>query len=257
MSLGPTIKEARKRVGMSIEKLAERTSIRATLLRDFESDDFSKCGGDTYARGHVRNIANALSVEPSVFLDMYVSEQTKTERPMYDLLLESKVTVPANQKSRLSLKMLSTISASAVVLVVGGQIAYTNFQPAKGSSTKSLILATSPATTATPTPSVTPSVTPTLSPSVVSATPVAGSVNVAITASRGDSWLSVSNSLNVSLFSGRLSKGESQTFSDGNMLTVRFGNAGAVDVIVNGTAMPVPGAMGEVVDHTYGSNSVN
>lgn len=255
MSLGSAIKEARKRVGMSIEKLAERTSIRAALLRDFESDDFSKCGGDTYARGHVRNIANALGVEPSIFLEIYVAEQTKAERPMYDLLLENKVTPPANQKSRLSLKMLSTISASAVVLVVGGQIAYTNFQPAKGSSTKSLILATSPATTATPTPSATP--TPPAPTSGVSATPVAGSVNVAVTASRGDSWLSVSSSMGISLFSGRLIQGQSQTFSDSSSINIRYGNAGAVDVVVNGTPTPAPGAMGEVVDRTYGSNSVN
>lgn len=255
MSLGLTIKEARKSVGMSIEKLAERTSIRATLLRDFESDDFSKCGGDTYARGHVRNIANVLGVEPAVFLDLYLSEQAKTDRPMYDLLLENKVTPPANQKSRISLKMLSTISASAVVLVVGGQIAYTNFQPAKGSSTKSLILATSPATTASPT--ATPLMTPSAPGSAISATPVAGSVNVAVTASRGDSWLSASNSMGVSLFSGRLSQGQSRTFSDNNSLNIRFGNAGAVDVVVNGSPTPVPGAMGEVVDRTYGSNSVN
>lgn len=253
MSLGTSIKEARKRVGMSIEKLAERTSIRATLLRDFESDDFSKCGGDTYARGHVRNIANALSVEPAAFLDLFVTEQTKVERPMSELLLENKVTPPTNQKSRLSLKMLSTISASAVVLVVGGQIAYTNFQPAKGSSTKSLILSTSPATTATPTPSS----TATVPNSAVSATPVAGAVNVAVTASRGDSWLSVSTSSGASLFSGRLSKGQSQIFSDGTSLNIRFGNAGAVDVVVNGAPTPAPGAMGEVVDRTYGSNSVN
>jgi len=253
MSLGSTIRDARKRVGMSTETLAERTSIRATLLRDFETDDFSKCGGDTYARGHVRNIANALNVEPSVFLDLYVSEQMSAERPMYDLLLESKVASPPNQKSRLSLKMLSTISASAVVLVVGGQIAYTNFQPAKGSSTKSLILATSPATTARPTPSTTP-----LAPSsVASATPVAGGVNVSVTASRGDSWLSVSNSLGVNLYSGRLSQGQSQVFSDGTSISIRYGNAGAVDVVVNGTSTPVPGALGEVVDRTYGSNSVN
>lgn len=253
MSLGSAIKEARKRVGMSTEKLAERTCIRATLLRDFESDDFSKCGGDTYARGHVRNIANALGVEPSIFLELYVSEQAKAERLMYDLLLENKVTPPANQKSRLSLKMLSTISASAVVLVVGGQIAYTNFQPAKGSSTKSLILATSPASTASPTPSTSPS--PSVAP--ILSTPVAGSVNVAVTASRGDSWLLVSNSLGVSLFSGRLTRGQSQTFSDSSSLNIRYGNAGAVDVVVNGTPTPAPGAMGEVVDRTYGSNSVN
>jgi len=238
---------------MSIEKLAERTSIRAALLREFEADDFSKCGGDTYARGHVRNIANALNVEPSTFLELYVAEQTKTERPMYDLLLENRVTPPANQKSRFSLKVLSTISASAVVLVVGGQIAYTNFQPAKGSSTKSLILATSPATTATPKPSASPS-----TPSVpVVSTPVAGSVNVAVTASRGPSWISVSNSSGVSIFSGRLVQGQSQTFSDPTSVSVRFGNAGAVDVVVNGTPTPALGAMGEVVDRTYGSNSVN
>lgn len=253
MSLGLTIKETRKRVGMSIDKLADRTSIRATLLRDFEVDDFSKCGGDTYARGHVRNIANALGVEPSLFLDLYVAEQAKAERPMYDLLLENKVTPAANQRSRVSLKMLSTISASAVVLVVGGQIAYTNLLPAKGSSTKSLILATSPASTASPTPSTSPS-TP-VAP--VSSTPVAGSVNVAVTASRGDSWLSVSNSLGVSLFSGRLTRGQSQTFSDSSSLNIRYGNAGAVAVVVNGTPFPTPGALGEVVDRTYGSNSVN
>jgi cytoskeleton protein RodZ len=253
MSLGSTMKETRKRVGMSIDKLAESTSIRATLLRDFESDDFSKCGGDTYARGHVRNIAIALSAEPSLFLDQYVSEHATTDRTMYDLLLESKVTAPTNQKSRLSLKMLSMISASAVVLTVGGQVVWTNFQPAKESSTKSLILATSPASTASP------STTPTLSaPSTTgSATPVAGSVNIAVTASRGDSWLAVSNSVGANLFSGRLVRGQSQVFSDSSLITIRYGNAGAVDVVVNGTPSPVPGAIGEVVDRTYSPTSVN
>ena len=253
MSLGTSIKEARKRVGMSIEKLAERTSIRATVLREFEVDDFSRCGGDTYARGHVRNIANALNVEPSVFIDLYMSEHISPQRAMSDLLLENKVTVASNQKSRLSFKMLSTISASAVLLAVGGQIAYTNLQPAKGSSTKSLILATSPATTANPTPAN----TPTPAAPIATTTPVAGAINVSVAASRGDSWLSVANSTGVSLFSGRLVQGQSQTFSDANSLSIRYGNAGAVDVIVNGTPMPVPGAMGEVVDRTYGSNSIN
>jgi cytoskeleton protein RodZ len=253
MSLGSTLKEARKRVGMSIEELAERTSIRAVLLRDFEVDDFSRCGGDTYARGHVRNIASALNVEPSEFLSLFDTEHTTNSRPMYDLLLESKVATPSNQKSRVSLKVLSTISATAVVLVVGGQIAYTNFLPAKGSSAKSLILATSSASTANPSPS--PSAT--IPASALSPTPVAGAINVAITAARGDSWLSVSTSTGQSLFAGRLVKGQSQTFSDSSALSVRFGNAGAVDVIVNGTPSPVPGAYGEVVDRVYGSNSVN
>lgn len=247
MSLGSTLKQARNSVGMSIEDLAERTSIRAALLRDFEQDDFSKCGGDTYARGHVRNIANALNFEPITFLDLYDSEHSTAVRPMYDLLLETKVTTPVNHKSRLSLKMLSTISASAVVLVIGGQIAYTNFLPTKGSATKSFIASTAPtpnSSGATPAPSSAPA-------------PATGAVTVTVSATRADSWLSVSSSTGVNLFAGRLVQGTSNTFTDSQTVTIRFGNAGAVDVVVNGQAIPTPGALGEVVDRTFGSNSSN
>lgn len=253
MSLGSTLQEARKRVGMSIEDVAERTSIRAVLLRDFESDDFSRCGGDTYSRGHIRSIANVLNVEPSVFLDLYEAESTTPDRPMYDLLLENKVTAPANQKSRVSLKVLSVISATAVVLVVGGQIVYTNFLPAKGSSTKSLIDATSPAGVVSPSSSASP-IAPTIA---LAPTPVAGDVNVAVTAARGNSWLSVTTSTGQNLFTGVLSRGQSQIFSDNTSVNVRYGNAGAVDVVVNGTPTATPGNYGQVVDRVYGSNSIN
>lgn len=262
MSLGSILKQARKSAGVSIDSLAESTSIRTALLRDFEEDDFTKCGGDTYARGHVRNVANALGIDSAIFLEHYDAEQSHVLRPMHDLLVESKVTAPMNQKTRLSLKTLSMISASAVVIVVGGQVIYTNLQPSRGTATTSVIAATTPTPSDEATPSVSSSTSTTpgpFGPPSTSPAPMigVGDVTVAISTVRGPSWLSVSNSNGVSLFSSRLAQGQTRTFAGYGVLKVRFGNAGAVDVLVNGTAVPLPGAIGEVVDRSYGSNSSN
>ena len=67
MSLGSSLQQVRKSAGMSLDDLAERTSIRPSLLREFENNNFSKCGGETYARGHLRNLAHALGVDPNIF----------------------------------------------------------------------------------------------------------------------------------------------------------------------------------------------
>ena len=57
MTLGSLITKAREGAALSIDDLAGATSIRPALLRDIELNDFSHCGGQTYARGHIRNIA--------------------------------------------------------------------------------------------------------------------------------------------------------------------------------------------------------
>jgi cytoskeletal protein RodZ len=247
MSLGSAITQARECAGMSVEDLAARTSIRPTLLREFELDNFYKCGGETYARGHVRNIANALAVEPAFFLEIFAAEQASAHRPIHELLLENSVTAPPHEKSRISLKALSMVSASAVVLTVGGQIAYTNFQPTKTVKTAAL--------SAPVVPLVAPSNSP--SPEAATVLPVATGVTVEVTATRGDTWLSVSSKAGVALFAGRLSRGDSNSFTDADGINIRFGNAGAVDLLVNGVAVAPPGAVGEVVDASYASNPAN
>lgn len=246
MSLGTAITQAREAAGMSVADLAERTSIRASLLREFEDNNFIKCGGETYARGHVRNIANALGVEPAIFLDIYEAEQAILKRPMYDLLVESSVAPPPREKSRISLKALSLVSASFVLLAVGGQIVYTNLQPAK----KVQEIAAAATASSEPSLSATPSTQPTPEPAVASV--VIEGITVDVTATRGDTWLSVSTKSGVTLFAGRLARGDSNSFNDPVGLNIRFGNAGAVDLLVNGAPVAAPGALGEVVDASYG-----
>ena len=57
MSIGETLIAAREQAGMSVEQVAESTRIRQTLVHAIEHDDYWLCGGDFYARGHIRTIA--------------------------------------------------------------------------------------------------------------------------------------------------------------------------------------------------------
>ena len=57
VSVGETLAVARQRAGLSVAQVSERTRIRETIIRGIEDDDYSACGGDFYARGHIRAIA--------------------------------------------------------------------------------------------------------------------------------------------------------------------------------------------------------
>jgi transcriptional regulator with XRE-family HTH domain len=64
--IGPQFAAARQRLGLSVDELADRTRIRPHVIEAIELDDFSACGGDFYARGHLRTLARVLGVEGPV-----------------------------------------------------------------------------------------------------------------------------------------------------------------------------------------------
>jgi hypothetical protein len=57
------------------------------------------------------------------------------------------------------------------------------------------------------------------------------------------------------LFSGQISQGTTKTFSTDVTLNVRIGNAGGVDLTVNGNKVDSIGTDGEVVSVSYGVDS--
>jgi len=60
MSIGEALAEARRQAGLSINQVSQRTRIREAIIRGIEQDDYSACGGDFYARGHIRSIARTV-----------------------------------------------------------------------------------------------------------------------------------------------------------------------------------------------------
>jgi helix-turn-helix protein len=69
--IGPELAAARTRVGLSVDELAERTRIRPHVIESIEVDDFAPCGGDFYARGHLRTLARVLGRDPEPLLAMF------------------------------------------------------------------------------------------------------------------------------------------------------------------------------------------
>jgi len=69
--IGPRFAASRRRLGLSVDELADRTRIRPHVIEAIEVDDFSACGGDFYARGHLRTLARVLGVECAPVLATY------------------------------------------------------------------------------------------------------------------------------------------------------------------------------------------
>ncbi|MGC4111653.1 MAG: helix-turn-helix domain-containing protein [Nocardioides sp.] len=69
--IGPPLAAARERLGLDVDELAERTRIRPHVIEAIEVDDFGACGGDFYARGHLRTLGRVLGVEAAPMLATY------------------------------------------------------------------------------------------------------------------------------------------------------------------------------------------
>ncbi len=75
MSIGDTLAAGRRQAGLTITQVSQRTCIRETIVRGIERGDYSACGGDFYARGHIRSIARAVGLDPEELIREYDATQ--------------------------------------------------------------------------------------------------------------------------------------------------------------------------------------
>ena len=247
MSLGSSITQARKSAGLSIEDLSASTNIRTALLKEIESNNFANCGGETYARGHIRNIATKLGVDPLIFIAAFEDEQMHTDRSMKELLVENSVMRQPEEARKVSWKVLATISVSSLFIAGLAQIIISNTASVEIPEPIASITATE---SATPSPEATEA-TPTEQATVSTGE----GVELVVSATRAKSWLFVSDATGRTLFSGQMSRGSSKTFRTDVSLNVKIGNAGGVDLTVNGKKVDSIGVDGEVVSVSYGVDS--
>jgi cytoskeletal protein RodZ len=233
MSLGAMISKARRDAGLSIDDLSDGTNIRGALLREMEADEFTNCGGETYARGHIRNIAKKLNVDPQPLLDAYEIEQGQSVRSIQDLWVENSLMEVPGEPRKVSWKVLAGISIASLLVIGLAQVLFV-------SNSESPI-----PTSTTTTPAA--EQTETISDGT--------KVEITITATRARSYLLISDEAGVTLFDGQIEKGEEKIYSSTSELTLKVGDAGAIDLRVNGKTIPPIGTSGQVVTVTYGLDS--
>ena len=236
MSVGLLLKEVRKSASLTIEQLSARTRIPASVIEDLERDNFNTCGGPTYARGHIRTIARVCGVGDTEILLAFESQTIPLSKSIRDLLNDTSATPAMKERKPLSWKALSGVAAGvfAFALVGVGILS---------SSNNSSTTITSPS-----------------SSSSNQESPVAkkiDGVEIQLKGVNGLSWVAVSDSTGTTLFSGRIRQGEERTYTDNQLLYVVIGNAGAINLTVNGEDLGVPGRVGEVVRLEFGPQASN
>jgi cytoskeletal protein RodZ len=71
VSIGETLAEARHQAGLSVAQVSEQTRIRPPIIRSIEADDYEACGGDFYARGDIRSIAEVVGTDAEPLIHEY------------------------------------------------------------------------------------------------------------------------------------------------------------------------------------------
>src|SRR6516162_11628508 len=71
VSVGDALAQARSQAGLTVAQVSQLTCIRETIVRGIERGDFSACGGDFYARGHIRSIARVVGLDPNALIQEY------------------------------------------------------------------------------------------------------------------------------------------------------------------------------------------
>ena len=73
MSIGATLAAARRRAGLTVHDVSQSTRVTEPIVDGIEHDDYAECGGDFYARGHIRAIARAVGEDPEPLIEEFDS----------------------------------------------------------------------------------------------------------------------------------------------------------------------------------------
>ena len=246
MALGRTIRDAREAARVSIESLSEATSIRMGLLTEMESDNFKHCGGDIYARGHLRNIAVLIGIEPQILVDLYNQEHAAESQRIQDSLVDNNVIQVPREKKSLSWKVpaLASILILGVIGIV--QIVISN-QSSTPVSAPSVSATPSVSAAATTSPSATPTASVVAAPSTTS---THGPVSLVISATRGNSYIDIIVD-GKEIEKGSIFQGESKTFKGTSVISIYLSNPAGLDVTFNGKQLAPLGGQNEEVRRTF------
>jgi cytoskeleton protein RodZ len=264
VSIGQALSAARRDAGLTVDDISAKTRLRATVVRAIEADDFTLCGGDFYARGHIRTLAGLVGLDPAPLLAEYdATIGTNDEGPATTQLYESEVSGRAINRTAQKRAPHWGMAGAAMVLVViiiFAVIGLTNHggKGAPAQAAPPVAAVTSSAPPASPSPAAPVASAPAASP-IESPTEVAPStavaeagVHIVLLVTTKKCWVEALSSTDQVLYQGVLNPGETRTWDDPQKLSLHLGNAPATDLTVNGVDIGAPPSKTAVTTVSFG-----
>ena len=242
MSVGDSLARARSQAGLTIAQVSQRTCIRETIVRGIERGDFSACGGDFYARGHIRSIARVVGLDPDELIREYdVTHGAPQEISAADVFEPS---TPIKLRERRAPNW-SVLMVVVLALILG----YGVYRLVDHGSTPSRPLAATHGSTH-PKRSTSPRPTPTPSAAAAKSSNHHRLV-IRLTAS-ADCWVEFSKPGGKQLLQAYVLTGDTKTWRFKHAVTMQIGNPGGILLTVNGRDLGHPGAIGQPVTLNFG-----
>jgi transcriptional regulator with XRE-family HTH domain len=217
VSIGDTLTAARRQAGLTTTQVSQRTCIRETIVRGIERGDYSACGGDFYARGHIRSIARTVGLDP----DELIREYDATQAPPQPITAADvfQPFTPVRLKERRRRPNWTALLLVGLVAVLGiagfryfGRSHHSNPPPAAASHHKSK-----------------PKVTHTAVPVVYN------HLVLRMTAAPGHySWVQLSKTSGQLIFQGYVYPNTPKTWNEYEKVLVVIGNPAAITMTVDG-----------------------
>ncbi len=231
MSIGEDLAAARRQAGLTVTQVSQQTRIRETLIRAIERGEFAACGGDFYARGHIRAIAGAVGADPAPLVAAY--DAAHRPRPVTAADLFRPVTpVHIRERRRLNWAVVLALALVAALGVVAYHVITGSRHPPGPSAGAAAALhrashrhphhAPAPATS-TPAPN-----------------PYAHIIAIHLTAIE-DCWVEFTTPAGGYLSQSIVAGGTSKQWTFRHPVDMRLGNPGDVRLSVDGTNPLPPG----------------
>lgn len=233
MSIGETLAEERERAGLSVTQVSLQTRIRETVIRGMEADDFSACGGNFYARGHIRSISRVIGIDPEPLVAEFDATHGGAPQPV-SAVSAFEPEQPVAFRERRSPNWSAAMALALAAVVIYGVFQVVGHDGGGERRTAQQVAGTPAPPTSAPATSAPPK----------SSDPVAVAprteVEVRVEAER-TTWLNARDEKGRTLFSGMLRKGDQKDFTAKKKVRLVIGVGGSVNLTVNGKDLGSPG----------------
>jgi cytoskeletal protein RodZ len=240
VSIGDALAEARRQAGLTVTQVSQRTCIRETIIRGIERGDYSACGGDFYARGHIRSVARAVGVDPEPLIREYDQTQGAPRAISAADVFEPATPIKIRERRRPNWSAAMALALAAVVGFVVYHFVSSSPSSTTASSSGSHVGATTRNATkhhAKPTPSP-------------AQTTLTNDVVIRLSASQ-NCWVMLTTASGKQIYEGIVSAGTSKHWTEKQPVSLMLGNPEGVALTVNGKN-PVPAGSTQPVTLTLG-----
>jgi cytoskeletal protein RodZ len=220
VSIGDTLAEARRQAGLTITQVSQQTRIRESIVRAIEQGDFSPCGGNFYARGHIKSIAEVVGLDPVPLIREYDEEHGPPSTMRASQIFEPATPIRIREPRNLHLGRVLAVALLAVI----GFGAYHVY------STRNTHPPATPTARVRPVVTAKPKVTPT---PVVPKAPPKNEALIKLAATSA-CWVALTSPTGQSLFQGTIQAGQTKTWDEKHPVSMVIGNPPGVRLTVNG-----------------------